>query len=690
MSIVMEINPFNFFTDTNGDALDAGYVYIGEANKDPRQYPVAVYYDLENTIPAAQPLRTSSGYIVRNGSPTFLFVQGNYSVMVRDSRGRQIYYVPDFLLIGTNQAVTFNDLSNTDDIGKGDALIGVKQPFTGSVSTNAHNKFAEVPTVKDAGAKGDGVTDDLAAINAMGAALGYVIFGPGNYLVGDGSIAYPMYFQPGAYLTLLAGSTLVMSNRTFSSKQWIFRGEGTYRINIVNPNGEDARDVHVSWFGAFPTNTVNTSQVPYMQKAFDAFAGQNREGRVIYDIGSYHMAAPGCTVPRGVEVACSGTRRTVFDISGDGYVPFTTAGDAVKFTNLQFEQPSGEVSARASAYVQVSHAACEIYNIWLWNGMDGIIVEGANCKISGVNATYGVAQPAGSAAIRVRSNGCSIDDIQQNTSAFGPTALVDIGGGASSNIGFCRVTNIQHACPSISVAINANNITVSRVNIDNVMYAGLGGTSTPALVKTLTSGTGTISNAAITGLNASSLASSLVRLEQNSTGVTEDIIINNSVIDGVTGNGIEFVQTAGTMRRTKVGDSVDVSERATPYFYSGTISSTVEVSPMSDPAMGSSKTYPFSIANDSAVSINFRRSVFSGSCILTAGSTNFGQFVFRAAPSPAVTPMFASSANVNTALSVLTGTTGASGKFTLGVQPSTLYLENRLGTTQDVTLNVNI
>ncbi len=124
MSIVMEINPFDFFTDTHGDALDAGFIYIGEPNKDPRQYPVVVYYDEALTIPAAMPLRTSGGYIVRNGSPTFLYINGNYSIMVQDKNHRQIYYVPDFLLIGNGTAVSAGDLANTTDPTKGAMLVG--------------------------------------------------------------------------------------------------------------------------------------------------------------------------------------------------------------------------------------------------------------------------------------------------------------------------------------------------------------------------------------------------------------------------------------------------------------------------------------------------------------------------------------------------------------------------------------
>lgn len=114
MSIVTRMNPFDFFTDTAGDALDEGYIWIGVANQDPRQFPVSIYYDSALTIPAAMPLRTSSGYVVRNGSPTFLYGNGNYSILVQNKRNEQIYYVADFLMVGNSG---LGDISGAMSIG---------------------------------------------------------------------------------------------------------------------------------------------------------------------------------------------------------------------------------------------------------------------------------------------------------------------------------------------------------------------------------------------------------------------------------------------------------------------------------------------------------------------------------------------------------------------------------------------
>lgn len=104
MSVIMQINPFEFFVDTGGTALDSGYIWVGEANKYSPSFPVTAYYDEAMTIPAAMPLRTSNGYVVRNGSPTLLYINGNYSILVQDKTRRQVYYVADFLLTGSSSA----------------------------------------------------------------------------------------------------------------------------------------------------------------------------------------------------------------------------------------------------------------------------------------------------------------------------------------------------------------------------------------------------------------------------------------------------------------------------------------------------------------------------------------------------------------------------------------------------------
>jgi hypothetical protein len=89
-------SPFQQFFDRDGSPLDNGFVYIGTVNQNPETNPLTVYFDDALTIPAAQPLRTLNGYIVRNGSPARVYTsQEDFSLTVRDKNSVQVFTVAD-------------------------------------------------------------------------------------------------------------------------------------------------------------------------------------------------------------------------------------------------------------------------------------------------------------------------------------------------------------------------------------------------------------------------------------------------------------------------------------------------------------------------------------------------------------------------------------------------------------------
>src|SRR5690349_17127736 len=86
--------PFPIYTDRHGEPLDNGYVYFGIANTNPQTNPVAIFWDEDLSIPAAQPARTTNGYIVRNGTPTNIYTASTCSMTVRDRNGTLVYSSP--------------------------------------------------------------------------------------------------------------------------------------------------------------------------------------------------------------------------------------------------------------------------------------------------------------------------------------------------------------------------------------------------------------------------------------------------------------------------------------------------------------------------------------------------------------------------------------------------------------------
>lgn len=93
------------------------------------------------------------------------------------------------------------------------ANVTYDPPFTGAVATNVEAKLAQTVSVKDFGAVGDGVTDDLAALEAArdaAATQGKLLYFPlgiygisDRFMFADGGDAY---FEPGATIKLLANT----------------------------------------------------------------------------------------------------------------------------------------------------------------------------------------------------------------------------------------------------------------------------------------------------------------------------------------------------------------------------------------------------------------------------------------------------------------------------------------------------
>lgn len=168
-------SPFQQFFDTDGDPLDNGSIYIGQANLNPQQYPIPTFWDQAGTIPAAQPIKTMNGYAVRNGTPARIYVDvPDYSITVKNRKGVVIFTALSVT------AVSFSSLAASN----GSSLVGFIQAGTGAVARTVQDKLREFVSVKDFGAVGDYTTDDSSAIDLAFAAVaegGTVFFPRGVY-----------------------------------------------------------------------------------------------------------------------------------------------------------------------------------------------------------------------------------------------------------------------------------------------------------------------------------------------------------------------------------------------------------------------------------------------------------------------------------------------------------------------------
>ena len=84
------------YSDKDGSPLN-GYLYFGNPGTNPEliENRVQVYWDVAGTQPAAQPIRVSSGYAVRGGTPANVFAVGDFSASAKTLAGVLVYTVPN-------------------------------------------------------------------------------------------------------------------------------------------------------------------------------------------------------------------------------------------------------------------------------------------------------------------------------------------------------------------------------------------------------------------------------------------------------------------------------------------------------------------------------------------------------------------------------------------------------------------
>lgn len=92
------------FLDLGGSPLDAGKVYFGQQGQNPITHPIPVYWDAAGTQPAAQPIRTTAGYLSRNGAPARVYAAEQCSALVRTARGALVLTVDSLAGIGALSA----------------------------------------------------------------------------------------------------------------------------------------------------------------------------------------------------------------------------------------------------------------------------------------------------------------------------------------------------------------------------------------------------------------------------------------------------------------------------------------------------------------------------------------------------------------------------------------------------------
>lgn len=570
----------------------------------------------------------------------------------------------------------------------GASLINYTSTLAGAIKRTILSKLTDDVTVKDFGAVGDGINDDRAAINQMATQLGYVIFPAGNFRIpGNHTIAVPSFYREGAYLTVDAGVTVWVNNRVNSPNQWIFRGTGRVLFTLTT-TGEDAQFVRVGWFGAFPYNGVTSESdvTARIQRALSSLSTQTREGTLQFEIGSYHVTST-LYVPRGVEVIAGGMRRTIFDISGPGdWTVFETAGNACKFKDFQFEYPTGEGKVRTAPYIHVKHNTCDIENIWVYPSTIGVLVDGPQCQIKCLRATFGLdpqSVDTESSLVWVRTGSVTIRDVQVLGTTYTPKYLVRVG--HTSTISNVAVHDIQTSCAAVGVFFDARAGAITRCSVDGLLASPSGQPADyyEALVKIRAAGAFIANYLSISGLIGNSIAASAIDVEATDTSIVSNLVVGDvSLQSSTTGYGIRLRHYGtGQIRDLYFAEDVDIAGRNTPIERIGTVLRVNDSHAMRGATYVGSMSRVVSIPPNTAVEISdYKPAIFAGRLEIGSSAVNvWGNYSIRAAGSSDHITQMNGHADMAVSNGDLTGTTGAVGKFTVGVRgPGRLVLENRL------------
>lgn len=181
---MMQINsPVESFFDTDGTALDDGYIYVGTAGMNPEIHPIDLYWDKAGLVPATQPLRTRNGYPYINGAVSKFYADvQNYSITVRNKKSELVFSVLD-----TDSGI-FDELA----LSTGAAGIGYDNTTSGLTATTVQAAIDELNTNTSA------VASDVAELQIGPNLVENVFFG--RYRRGEGTVGYDPTLTAGQFV----------------------------------------------------------------------------------------------------------------------------------------------------------------------------------------------------------------------------------------------------------------------------------------------------------------------------------------------------------------------------------------------------------------------------------------------------------------------------------------------------------
>ena len=192
---------------------------------------LATIYSDNGATTTANPLTTDS-----EGVFEFYAADGRYSLEI-SGKGIPTHTVEDISIAEELPPQIQLDLANTADTLKGDALVGVKQPFTGAVARTQHDKNADSLSLYDMGAIGDGTLHALSErFDSLAAAQVVYPFATALTQSIDWAAAQAYSNTSHGEFNVHVGTFVINDTLTFSSKKSIVGRGGKIKASGMTGN----------------------------------------------------------------------------------------------------------------------------------------------------------------------------------------------------------------------------------------------------------------------------------------------------------------------------------------------------------------------------------------------------------------------------------------------------------------------
>lgn len=452
------------FFDNSGRPAAGGSVLtqVGGVN-----YPT--YQDSAGSTPLPNPIPLNSrGEIstAAGASAQLFLVAGQaYTFTLFDANGNQLNTANYVASEGASSA-----LKTSLAAPSGSSLVGFLQAGTGAIARTAQDKMRDTISVKDFGAKGDGVTDDtnaikaaLAAVSAIGGGIVEMPFG--QYVI-TSTISVPPY-------VLLRGQSWLPdpSNgaQVFATSIYVnfgagmAVGSGNQAITLNHSSGIEG----VTFY--YPGQAAKTASTPviYDWTISTPVGGSAIDNVYIRNVTLYNSYA-------GIN-ASNGGRIRIENVQGDPlFTGLQMHGnfdvcyvDRIHFWNFYTQGAALEtwVAANATGYSFGRVDDLQANDLFVWNVKTGFNFYGSDSGALWANIKGLTVDTAGVPINISAANQINITDFQLISSAATGPGIVITGGG-NINFGQGQITSAASVGAEIGGASNAT-ITFTGTNFNN-------------------------------------------------------------------------------------------------------------------------------------------------------------------------------------------------------------------------------